>query len=883
MPTRILLRGGTAAAWAAQNPILAAREPALETDTGRWKFGDGTTHWNALAYAAGVTTQALTQALAGKASTTHATTHAAGGTDPLTLTTAQITGLTTALTAKADLTPAGVLPTNQLPPLSITSVYVVANQAAMLALTAQTGDVASRTDTSRTYILAASPATTLANWVEVTAPGAVLSVAGKTGTVALAGEDITSGTVPYARLPIGQAAGTVAAGNDARFADYATRITALEQGTTPPAPGITVPGAPTAVSAIPGVQRAGVSFTAPASNGGAAITSYTVTASTGQTATGATSPIQVTGLTAGVAVTFTVKAKNSAGTGPASTASAAVTPLAQPTGGGAPTFVQQLGVGTLTVTGSTVEVTTTAAASVGNSIILAMCCNGDPGSVTITDSVANTYRADGAPVANGAATSVQLFSSRLVTALPSGSKITLTFGSPRNLASLQAHEFSGLPTSAVDDIGVGTANASADLTTGQLTTTAGNALVVSAWAMAGNATPPTYTPGTGWTAAGQSSAVAGSSGRDLFVEWKVQATASDLTPAASVAPSKNWCGVAVAFPAIDTGGAVGSGATGTYSTFNEMQAAASIAVPGDTITLAPNTTFAGRLELTGLKGAAQHPITITGPRTAVIQGTATSAGYGVHLDLCEYVIVHGFTVTTFLKGVIVDRSPHCTIEDLEVMNIGNEGIHLRNESSYGVVQRNTVHDTGLTNPKYGEGLYCGQAQSNWTAEQRYPTAMLGYPDHCDFCQFLDNVTYNTTGESIDIKEGTYGGVVRGNTFGGQLIKGANSADSWIDVKGESWTIEGNTGTTIMTNGFETHKIDFDTRFLAPYTDGLGVSHPGVKSGDNNVFDGNVAHCAPATGYGFWIHSESNGNKVYDNNVVDGAPAGVANVPTVPKP
>lgn len=46
----IRLRGGTAAEWAAANPVLAAREPALETDTGKEKRGDGTTAWNSLPY-----------------------------------------------------------------------------------------------------------------------------------------------------------------------------------------------------------------------------------------------------------------------------------------------------------------------------------------------------------------------------------------------------------------------------------------------------------------------------------------------------------------------------------------------------------------------------------------------------------------------------------------------------------------------------------------------------------------------------------------------------------------------------------------------------------------------------------------------------------------
>ena len=53
MTTRIKLRRDTAANWQSNNPILALGEPGLETDTSRIKYGDGTTAWNTLSYAAG--------------------------------------------------------------------------------------------------------------------------------------------------------------------------------------------------------------------------------------------------------------------------------------------------------------------------------------------------------------------------------------------------------------------------------------------------------------------------------------------------------------------------------------------------------------------------------------------------------------------------------------------------------------------------------------------------------------------------------------------------------------------------------------------------------------------------------------------------------------
>ena len=104
-----------------------------------------------------------------------------------------------------------------IPSIAITDVFVVATQAAMLALsTAEAGDLAVRTDVNKSYILKATPPTTLANWVELLTPaGEVISVNGKTGAVTLAAADvgaaatshnhaasnINSGRLAAARLP----------------------------------------------------------------------------------------------------------------------------------------------------------------------------------------------------------------------------------------------------------------------------------------------------------------------------------------------------------------------------------------------------------------------------------------------------------------------------------------------------------------------------------------------------------------------------------------------------------------------------------------------------------------------------------------------------------
>lgn len=118
-------------------------------------------------------------------------------------------------------------------------------------------------------------------------------------------------------------------------ANYTFTVTASNAVSTGPASTAsssvtpTGPSAPpTGVTATAGDQQATVSCTAPASNGGAAITSYTATASPGGAhASATTCPITVTGLTDGTAYTFTVTTTSSLGTSVASAASNKVTPV----------------------------------------------------------------------------------------------------------------------------------------------------------------------------------------------------------------------------------------------------------------------------------------------------------------------------------------------------------------------------------------------------------------------------------------------------------------------------------------------------------------------------------------------------------------------------
>jgi len=232
------------------------------------------------------------------------------------------------------------------------------------------------------------------------------------------------------------------------------------------------------------------------------------------------------------------------------------------------------------------------------------------------------------------------------------------------------------------------------------------------------------------------------------------------------------------------------------STAEGLTAALGAAKPGTSIFLADGI-YSGNF-VAATSGTAQRPIWLCGGPGAVLDGGGTKKGYVLHLNGVAFWRVVGFTVRNGQKGVVADATTSSVIQGLDVHDIGNEAIHLRSTSTSNAVLNNQVHSTGLVKPKFGEGIYVGSAESNM-AKYSPPDG----PDRCDFNLIAGNTIRDTSAESIDIKEGTSGGLVRGNTFDGA---GMTGGDSWVDVKGSGWLIDGNKGSNSPADGFQTHEI-----------------------------------------------------------------------------
>ena len=286
--------------------------------------------------------------------------------------------------------------------------------------------------------------------------------------------------------------------------------------------------------------------------------------------------------------------------------------------------------------------------------------------------------------------------------------------------------------------------------------------------------------------------------------------------------------------------------TVTVSSSDALANALATATPGTSIRMADGV-YDGNFKII-TKGTEAQPVALCGGSGAVLDAGGFKEGYGLHLDGASWWRLSGFTVRNAQKGVMADGANHVVISGLTVEQIGDEAIHLRKFSSDNVVENNTVRQTGKRKPKFGEGIYIGTAVSNWGG------ITAGAPDTSDRNVIRGNRISATTAESVDVKEGTTGGTVVGNTFDGSGLAG--DADSWVDVKGNNWTISGNTGANSPEDGFQTHQV----------ADGWGRA---------NTFTGNTAE-VNGPGFGFHLAPVENNRVACDNKVV-GAAQGLANV------
>jgi hypothetical protein len=290
----------------------------------------------------------------------------------------------------------------------------------------------------------------------------------------------------------------------------------------------------------------------------------------------------------------------------------------------------------------------------------------------------------------------------------------------------------------------------------------------------------------------------------------------------------------------------------SVSSASELRTALASARPGEAILLAPGT-YGGHFTASR-SGTATAPITLCGPRSAVLDGGSISRGYTLYFDHASWWKVEGFTVEGAQKGIMADASDYDLLSGLLVHSVGDEAIHLRDFSSHDTISHCVVRDTGQLVQFYGEGIYVGTAHKNWC---RYSNCQ---PDASNDDVIEDNSITSTTAENIDIKEGAIGGQIIANQLDGTgMIPSASTA--WVNVKGNNWTIADNTGINSIKDGFQVHQV-----------------YPGWGIG--NVFRSNDAQ-VNGPGHGFYVQSKRLQTVVACDNKVSGAALGFSSIACTP--
>ncbi len=288
------------------------------------------------------------------------------------------------------------------------------------------------------------------------------------------------------------------------------------------------------------------------------------------------------------------------------------------------------------------------------------------------------------------------------------------------------------------------------------------------------------------------------------------------------------------------------------SSQEQLRQALADAQPGDLITLAAGTYTEPNAWRAAAAGSAAHPITLRGPRAAVLTSGGTSEDYGLYVT-GDYWRIEGLTVANSSKGIIVERAKGTVIDSVHVHTIGEEAIAFRACSTDSVLRNSLVEDTGLVTPAYGEGVYVGTAQSNWDKPGR--TCIDG-KDHSNGTLIEGNTFRTIAAEGADLKEGTDNGTLRNNIFDNTAFSGANYADSAVDAQGNNWRITNNVvrnPSGAFLDGMQSHELI-----------------PGYGTG--NVFSGNRIE-GSIRGFGIGLSPQLN-NRVSCDNSAPGAAKGL---------
>jgi hypothetical protein len=171
---------------------------------------------------------------------------------------------------------------------------------------------------------------------------------------------------------------------------------------------------------------------------------------------------------------------------------------------------------------------------------------------------------------------------------------------------------------------------------------------------------------------------------------------------------------------------------------------------GDTVYV-KSGTYNENLTISGLVGTAEEMTNILAypGHDVTLQGNGINTGR-IKITASSYLSFDGFKITNYNQGFFIEgNSDHITIRNCVIYSIGQEGIHVKENSSYITLDRNLIYDTDLYIYN-GEGIYIG-------------TGSGGPHDNTHHVTVSGNIIHDVGDEAIELKPGTHDCIVEGNT------------------------------------------------------------------------------------------------------------------------
>ena len=215
----------------------------------------------------------------------------------------------------------------------------------------------------------------------------------------------------------------------------------------------------------------------------------------------------------------------------------------------------------------------------------------------------------------------------------------------------------------------------------------------------------------------------------------------------------------------------------------------------------------------------------------------------------SYWWLRGFRMTGGYSIMHIENGQHNVLDSLELDHSQYEMLAFQNNSRHNTVQYSYLHDAGVAGSAYSEGVYVGTSGNHWSWWS--PTLE---PDRSDSNTIQYNTIANTSSENIDVKEGTTGTLIQGNTLGPAGSAGGTNL-VWVAIRGNGARVLNNTGAGGPSSGFQIY----------------GSTTPGVPEsdytqwGNYTLFQSNRA--TVTGGSGFLIQSGHTGNVVSCTNQV----------------